>query len=81
MKHIVDAHPLIWFFQQDKRLGVQARQVLSNPRSQLVLPATAYSEVCWIVEQGRTNIPSVAALQASLDADLRFTNPSGMEAP
>jgi hypothetical protein len=38
-----------------------------------VLPATAYGEVCWIVERGRTNIPSVSLLRASLEADPRFT--------
>ncbi len=73
MKHIVDAHPLIWFLQQDKRLGLLARQVLSDPQSDLVLPATAYGEVCWIVEHGRTNIPSVTVLKAALDADPRIT--------
>lgn len=73
MKYIVDAHPLIWFFQQDKRLGPNARQVLSDPHSEIVLPATAYGEVCWIVEHGRTNIPSVTVLRASLGADPRIT--------
>ena len=69
MKHVVDAHALIWFLQMDKRLGLAARQVLSDPRSELVLPATAYGEVCWIVERGRTNIPSVTVLQAAVEAD------------
>ena len=73
MKHVVDAHALIWFFQKDKRLGLVARQVLSDPQSELVLPATAYGEVCWIVERGRTNIPSVTVLQADLTADPRIT--------
>ena len=72
MKHIVDTHTLIWFVQQDKRLGLQARQVLSDPNSALLLPSVCYGEACWIVEHGRTNIPSTAALKAALDADPRF---------
>ena len=38
-----------------------------------MLPATTLAEACWIVEHGRTNIPSVAVLLTSVDADPRFS--------
>ena len=72
MKYIVDTHTLIWFVQQDKRLGTSARQALSEPDGELLLPAVCYGEACWIIEHSRTNIPSAAALKASLDVDSRF---------
>jgi len=72
MKYVVDTHTLIWFVQQDKRLGTNARRALSEPDGELLLPAVSYGEACWIIEHGRTNIPSAAALKASLDADSRF---------
>lgn len=72
MKNIIDTHTLLWFVQNDKRLGPNAERVLSDPASELVLPATAYGEACWIVEHGRTNIASVADLRSVIDADPRW---------
>ena len=73
MKYAVDAHALIWFVQSDKRLGPNAHRVLTDSTSDLVLPAIALAEACWIVEHGRTNVPSDFVLLAALDADPRFT--------
>lgn len=39
--------------------------------SQLVLPAIALAEAAWIVERGRTSIPSVTALLNAIHADPR----------
>jgi PIN domain nuclease of toxin-antitoxin system len=73
MKHVVDTHPLIWFLTGNAQLGANALTVLSNPNSELVLPAIALAEACWIVERGRTPIPSVAALLSSIDSNLHLT--------
>lgn len=73
MKHVVDTHGLIWFLTGNARLGQNARTALSDAGSELILPVTVLAEACWLVEKGRTAIPSVAALLAAVDADPRFT--------
>ena len=73
MIYAVDAHALLWYFAYSPRLSAAADAILSNPASNLVLPATAYAEACWIVEHGRIPAFSVADIQAALDADPRFT--------
>jgi PIN domain nuclease of toxin-antitoxin system len=50
MKYVVDTHALIWFLAGSPRLGVNAASVLSDPASELILPATVLAEICWIVE-------------------------------
>ena len=59
IKYVVDAHTLIWFFTDSPRLGRRASLVLDDLESELILPIIALAEASWIVERGRTNIPSV----------------------
>ena len=72
MKYVVDTHALIWFLEGNSRLGENAKNVLSDPTSQLILPAIALAEAAWIVERGRTSIPSVIALLNAVNADSRL---------
>jgi PIN domain nuclease of toxin-antitoxin system len=72
MKYIVDTHALIWFLEGNSRLGLSAKIILSDPSSQLILPATALAEAAWIVERGRTSIPSTEALFRILKSDSRI---------
>ena len=51
--------------------GAKAKAVIVDPASDLVLPATALAEACWIVQVGRTSIPSPAHVLQAVDADLR----------
>lgn len=53
-------------------MGEQARRILADASSYLLLPAIALAEAMWIVEKGKTSIPSVAALLAALKADPRI---------
>lgn len=53
MKHIVDAHALLWHIAGSSRLGLAAKAVMQDPASELVLPAIAYAEACWIADRGR----------------------------
>jgi PIN domain nuclease of toxin-antitoxin system len=71
-KHVVDTHALVWHLEGNKRLGSSAKIVMSDPGSALVLPITALAEACWIVEHGKSTIPSVSALLAAIDADPRL---------
>ncbi len=72
-KYVVDTHAMVWFIAGDSRLGPNAMQILSNFDSELILPITALAEVCWIIERGRTSIPSVAAFLLMIDTDPRVT--------
>jgi PIN domain nuclease of toxin-antitoxin system len=72
-KYVVDTHALIWFLDDDARLGANADEALSDPDSELILPIIALAEGCWIIESGRTNLPSVTDLLSAIDADSRIT--------
>lgn len=71
MKYVVDTYALIWFLEGNSRLGANARTILSEFDHQLVLPAIALAEAVWIVERGKTSIPSVSALLSAVSADSR----------
>ncbi|MBW4432805.1 MAG: PIN domain-containing protein [Pelatocladus maniniholoensis HA4357-MV3] len=71
MKYVIDTHAFIWFLEGNLRLGSNAKTILSNPESQLVIPATALAEAVWIVERGRTSISSATALLSAVNADSR----------
>ena len=72
MKHIVDAHALIWYLESNPLLGPQAKTVMDDPNAELLLPIIALAEVCWVVGRGKTRIPSVADLLRDVDADSRI---------
>jgi PIN domain nuclease of toxin-antitoxin system len=72
LKYVVDTHALIWYLEGNTRLGEQARRILADASSHLLLPAIALAEAMWIVEKGKTSIPSVVALLAALKADPRI---------
>jgi PIN domain nuclease of toxin-antitoxin system len=72
MKYVIDTHALIWFLEGNQRLGTQAQAILSNLDSQLILPAIALAEAAWIVERGKTSIPSVNALFNAINSDSRI---------
>jgi len=72
MKYVIDTHALIWFLEGNQRLGTQAQAILSNLDSQLVLRAIALAEAAWIVERGKTSIPSVNALFNAINNDPRI---------
>lgn len=71
-KYVIDTHALVWYLTDNTRLGPAADAVLSDPASELILPVIALADACWIVERGRTSIPSVSALLAAVDAEPRI---------
>ncbi|MGI8503129.1 MAG: type II toxin-antitoxin system VapC family toxin [Hassallia sp.] len=71
MKYVIDTHALIWFLEGNSRLGANAKAILSNPDSQLLIPATALAEAVWIVERSRTSIPSTRDVISAAEADPR----------
>jgi PIN domain nuclease of toxin-antitoxin system len=69
--YVVDTHALVWYIENNPRLGADVRRAMSDPGSTLFLLAIAPAEACWIVEHGRCNIPSAADLLADVDGDPR----------
>ncbi|MTJ10622.1 BrnT family toxin [Anabaena sp. UHCC 0204] len=55
MKYVLDTHALIWFLEGNLKLGANAKTILSDSDSELVIPATTLAEAVWIVERGRTD--------------------------
>jgi PIN domain nuclease of toxin-antitoxin system len=72
MKYVLDTHALIWFLEDNSRLSDRVREILSEPTSALVLPAIALAEAVWIVDRGKTSIPSAAVLLGAINGDRRI---------
>jgi PIN domain nuclease of toxin-antitoxin system len=72
-RYVLDTHALVWHLEGNPRLGPQAKRVIEDPQSSLVLPIIALAEAAYIVEHGRTAIPTVADLLRSVLADLRIS--------
>lgn len=70
-EHVVDTHALVWHLEGNPRLGANAKAVMSDPGSELLLPIIALAEACWMVEHGKSTIPTVQDLLAAVDADAR----------
>lgn len=71
MKYVIDTHALIWFLEGNSRLGLNAKAVFNSPDSQLIIPATTLAEAIWIVERGRTSIPSAKDVISAVETDSR----------
>lgn len=71
-KIVVDTHALIWYLENNAKLGASAKAVLDDPTSDLVLPIIALAEAMFIVERGKTKVTSVALLLDRLRKDPRI---------
>jgi len=58
-RYIVDAHAVLWFLEGSQCLSLLAKNILSAPNSQLVLPIIALAEATLVIERGRTTISGV----------------------
>jgi PIN domain nuclease of toxin-antitoxin system len=71
-KHVVDAHALVWYLEGNPRLGTNAKVILDDPKSELVLPIIALAEACCVVEYRKSSIPTMNGLLARVDAGSRI---------
>ena len=71
-KYILDTHALVWYLESNKLLGKQAKAIIDAAESQMVLPLIALAEAAFIIERGRTSIPTVPDLLSSMFADSRI---------
>lgn len=72
-RYAVDTHAVVWFVEGNPRLGERAADVLRDPTSELVMPAVALGEACWMVEHGKTKIPSLDVFLAAIDSERRLS--------
>lgn len=68
----VDTHALVWFFAGDARLSAKARAMMDADDLELLVPVIGLAEACWLIDRGKSSIPSAAALLAAMDDDGRF---------
>jgi PIN domain nuclease of toxin-antitoxin system len=54
--YIVDTHALVWFLEGDSRLSITARDALSNPIVQLVIPTIVLAEIAFLYAKHRITI-------------------------
>ena len=67
--YVIDTHALLWFLAGMAQLGVNAKAILQNPASRLILSVTALAEACWIVGRGKVPL-NVADILAALTPTL-----------
>ena len=72
-RYVVDTHALIWFLEENPRLGSQAKTILQDPKSALVIPIIVLAEACWMIEHGKTSIPGSSPFLDAVDADPRVS--------
>jgi PIN domain nuclease of toxin-antitoxin system len=68
----LDAHSLLWFFEGNPKLGADARALLADMNSRLIISAIALAEACRVVEKGKSKIPSTRDLFDAIDGDSRM---------
>lgn len=71
-KYILDTHALVWFLEGNSRLGNQAKIIMSNPESLLILPLIAVAEASFLIEKKRIGIPSTKDLFEDIYSDNRI---------
>jgi predicted nucleic acid-binding protein len=69
--YVADAHALVWHIADDKRLGKEARAILTQADQALVLvyvPTIVLAEVMYLAERGRINVAFLDVLTAVRDS-------------
>lgn len=71
-KFVVDTHTVVWYLEANPRLGTKAKALLDDMTKEFLFPMIAFAEACYIIEKGRTRIPSVETFVNTVRADSRF---------
>lgn len=77
MEYVVDAHALLWYLFNQRRLGVAARAALLDGDSgtaRIYLPAIVIAEMIMVVQRGRLPGISIPQLLVQLDMIQARTN-------
>jgi PIN domain nuclease of toxin-antitoxin system len=70
-KHVLDTHAILWYLAGSPQLGAAAKAILQDQGSELLIPAIALAEACWIVEHGKVSL-STNDLMLAIDSDPRI---------
>ena len=70
-KYVLDTHAIVWYLEGNPKLGAAAKSVLDATADDLVIPIIALAKAAFIVNQGKTNIPSTEQLLHALNTDPR----------
>ncbi|MEK6406779.1 MAG: PIN domain-containing protein [Acidobacteriota bacterium] len=71
-KYVLDAHTVIWYLEGNARLGVNAKAVLDDSSSEMILPIIALCEAAHIIGKGRTKIKTAKEFLDRIELDPRF---------
>ena len=69
---VIDAHCLLWFFEGNSKLGSQARILMADPQSRIIIPAIALAEAFRVIEDGKSKIPAESELSSAIGSDRRM---------
>ncbi len=64
MRYVLDTHALLWHLTGDARLGENARRVLDDPTSILIVPTLVLAEAKHAAIRKRVAIPFETVMQA-----------------
>lgn len=70
--YVLDTHALVWYIEGNAKLGGQAKAVMDDQQSRLILPAIVLAEAIDVVEKGRTTIVDVNVLLKRVRRDPRI---------
>ncbi len=57
MRYVLDTHALVWHLTDDPRLGSNAKGILDDEESQLVVPTIVLAEAKYIADRKRVPVP------------------------
>ena len=71
-KYVLDTHTVIWYLEGNARLGVNAKAVLDDSSSEMILPIIALCEAAHVIGKGRTKITTPKEFLDRIELDPRF---------
>ena len=71
-RFVVDTHALIWYLENNPRLGTNAAAAMDDSTNVLFLSVISLAEALWMVEHGRSAISSPESLLTDIMNDPRI---------
>src|SRR5437762_3873041 len=71
-RYVLDAHAVLWFVENNPRLGAAAKSAIDDRESELWLPAIALAEVFRVVELGRSKVATPAQILEAIRSEPRM---------
>lgn len=71
-KYVLDAHALIWYLEGNVRLGLEAKKLLDDISTEIIVPIIALCEIVHVIGKGRIKIKTAKEVLDRLKLDPRF---------